>query len=318
MNTMKNLRKTILVVLFLFGAISRIYSQQPYLDSVNVQIGNKMEVNLKIFSYDSLRENIEKDLKSLQTILMDRKELPPQGAYAIHYVPNARLSIKPAEAGERIIWDKGGLTRYTFDNRLSVLSATYHLQVRFNDPAEIVSEKLLKDLREIIDSTFSIKGRMTTIYHFSYQDGKLAHYANLDKPTGQKDVLTLNGGVGVNQVKGQAVIDLSAQMGMILCKKGIWKNQYYISYNQLSSFPDLSSTQLNGFLNIGYKRNMSNTIGKPDWLGVEVGYLLSRQNTTMRLGLTWDIAKFVSVTPLLYVADDFSEVFPSVRIGFGF
>jgi len=320
---MENLRKTTLLAIFVFGAIFRIYSQQPYLDSINVQIGNKMEVNMKILSYDSLRENMEKDLKSLQTILLGRKEFPPQGTYAITYEPNAKLSVKPCEAGERIIWDKGGLTRYTFDNRLSILTDKYILQIQFNDPAEIVSENLQKNLLEVIDSTISIKGRLTTVYHFSFQDGKLLHYSQLDKRTGQEDVLALNGGVGINLIKGQPVIDLSAQLGMILCKKGIWKNQYYLSYNQLSYFPDLSNAELNGFLNIGYKRNLSNTVGKPDWLGVEVGYLLSRHGdlfpkNTMRLGFNWDIAKFVSVTPHLYVSGDFREVFPAVRIGFGF
>ena len=172
---------------------------------------------------------MEKDLKSFQTILLDKKELPPQGAYAIIYEPDAKLTIKPGEAGERIIWDKGGLTRYVFDNRLSILSDKYILQIQFNEPAEIVSEKLLKNLLEVIDSTISIKGKLTTVYHFSFQDGKLVHLAQLDKLTGQKDMLVLNGGVGVNLVKGYPVIDLSAQWGLVLCKKGIWQNQYYLS-----------------------------------------------------------------------------------------
>ncbi|MBK7174991.1 MAG: hypothetical protein IPH84_17595 [Bacteroidales bacterium] len=320
---MKNLRKSTMLMFILFGMVFRLYSQTPYLDSVNVQLGNKMEINMKIFSYDSLSATVTRDLKSLQTILLERKDIPSQGTYAITYVPDTRLSIKPGIAGERIIWDKGGMTRYTFDNRLSILSELYQLQIQFNDPAEIFSEQTLKNLEDVIDSVFSIKSRLSTTYHFSTHEGKMVRNAQLDKVTGQKDVLVLNGGVGVNLIKGQPVIDLSAQLGLIFCKKSIWKHQYYLSYSQLSYFSDLSSPKLNGFLSIGYKYNMSNTIGKPNWLGMEVGYLVSRngdllQKNTMRLGFNWDVAKFISVAPQLYMSGDFKELFPAVRIGFGF
>jgi hypothetical protein len=320
---MKNFRKAAILSIFLFGAIFRIYSQKPLIDSINVQIGNKMEVNMSIFSYDSLCENVEIDLKSLQTILLGSKELPPQGTYVITYEPDSKLSIKPGVAGERIIWDKNGLTRYTFDNRLIILSDIYHLYIRFNDPAEIISEQLPEKLLEVIDSTLLIKRRLSTIYHFAYQDSRLVRYPNLDKLIGQKDVAILNGGIGVNLIKGKPVIDISAQLGLIFCKKNIWKQMYYLSYSQLSYFSDLSNPTLNGFLSIGYKYNLSNTVGKPNWLGMEVGYLASRhgdllQKNTMRLGFNWDVAKFVSVAPQLYVSGDFKEVFPAVRIGFGF
>jgi hypothetical protein len=320
---MKNLKNVTLLSIFLLGAIFRVYSQSPYLDSINVQVGNKMELNMKIYSYQSLSQRVEKDLKSLRTILLDRRELPTQGNYAITYEPNAKLSVKPCEAGERIIWDNGGLTRYTFDNHLSILSDKYLLQIQFNDPAEIVSEQLQKNLLEVIDSTLAIRERLTRVYHFAFQDGKLLHYSQLDKPTGQKDVLTLNGAVGVSLVKGHPVMDLSAQLGLIFCRKGIWKNQYYVSYNNLSYFTDLSHVEQNGFLNIGYKFNMSNTVGKPDWLGVELGYLVNRhgdlfRQNTMQFGLSWDIAKSISVAPHLFVSGDFKEVFPAVRFGFGF
>ena len=307
----------------LIGMVFRLYSHKPYLDSVNVQLGNKMEVNMKIFSYDSLSVIVARDLKSLQSILLERKELPSQGTYAITYEPDSRLSIKPGIAGERIVWDKGGMTRYTFDNRISILSELYQLQIQFNDPAEIFSEQTQKNLKDVIDSVFTIKSRLSTTYHFSAHEGKIVRNAQLDKVTGQKDVAILNGGLGVNLVKGQPVIDLSAQLGLIFCKKSIWKHQYYLSYSQLSYFNDLSSPKLNGFLSLGYKYNMSNTIGKPNWLGMELGYLVSRngdllQKNTMRLGFNWDVAKYISVAPQLYVSGDFKEIFPAVRIGFGF
>lgn len=320
---MKNLRKSTMLIFILFGLVFRLYSQKPYLDSVNVQLGNKMEVNMKIFSYDSLSATVAEDMKSLQTILLERKELPSQGTYTIAYEPDTRLSIKPGSAGERIIWDKGGMIRYTFDNRLSILSELYQLQIQFNDPVEIFSEQTLKILMDVIDSTIAIKSRLSTTYHFSTLEGKLLHHRQLDKVTGQKDVAILNGGVGVNLVKGQPVIDLSAQLGLIFSRKSIWKHQYYLGYNQLTYFSDLSSPKLNGFLSIGYKYNYSNTTSKQNWLGMELGYLVTRngdllQKNTMRFGFNWDVAKYISVAPQLYVSGDFKEIFPAVRIGFGF
>ena len=109
--------------------------------------------------------------------------------------------------------------------------------------------------------------------------------------------------------------------GFTFSKKGIWKNQFYLSYNQLSHFENNSKINLNGFVNIGYRYNLSKTIGNPNWLGVELGYLVNRNGdlfgkNTFKFGVNWEIGKYISVSPQLYLSSDL--VYPAVRIGFGF
>jgi hypothetical protein len=320
---MKNLHKAIILGMLLSASTIMTHAQQPYIDSVNVQVGKTMEINLKIYEYAGLNEIIVKDLKSLGAILLEKKEIPPQGTYSISYEPNTLLSIKPGGTGEKIIWDNGKVSRYPFDNQLSINADNYSLQIQFNDPAEIVSDDLIKRLSEVIDTTTAIKSRLTTTYHYSFQDGKMLHLSQLDNLSGQKDVMMLNGGVGVNLIRNQPVIDLSAELGLVLCKKGIWKNQYYLSYNSLSDFSDSSRINQNGFLNLGYRHNLSKTAGKPDWLGLEMGYLVNRngelfKKNTFKLGFNWEIGKYLSVSPQLYLSGDMKEIFPAVRIGIGF
>ena len=52
------------------------YGQKPYLDSICVQIDNNIELSMSIYEYSGLAENVEKDLKSLQSILKDNTNIP--------------------------------------------------------------------------------------------------------------------------------------------------------------------------------------------------------------------------------------------------
>ena len=75
-------------------------------------------------------------------------------------------------------------------------------------------------------------------------------------------------------------------------------------------------------MNAGYRYNLSKTMYKPNWLGVELGYLLSRhgklfRKNTFRFGVNWEIGKYITVAPQIYISGDFNEIYPAVRIGFG-
>jgi len=309
--------------LLLLSSIIITYCQKPYLDSICVQIDDKIELNLKIYDYTSLGENVEKDLNSLQSILKDNNDIPEKVSYSITYEPNKLLSIKQTGPGERIIWENGKQTRYQFNNQCNINSDNYSLKIQFNEIEKLVSDSLIIKIKEVIDTTSSIQGRISMTYNYSFQGENLVHNMQLDKINGQMDMLSLKGGVGVNLIKNQPVIDLSAEMGLIFSKKGILKNQYYLSYNQLSDFGDNSKVNINGFVNIGYRYNLSNTFGNPNWLGVELGYLTNRHGdlfgkNTFKFGVNWELGKYISVSPQLYLSGDLTQFYPAVRIGFGF
>jgi len=282
-----------------------------------------MELNLAIFDYTNLALNVEKDLKGLQSILKDSKDIPEKVSYAVFYLPDISLSIKQTEPVERIIWENGKQTRYKFNNQCYINSKNYYLKIQFNELEKLISDSLTTKLKEVIDSVCDSQSRKSTIFNYSFQGKNMIHQKQLDKITGQSDVITLKGGIGVNFIKNKPIIDLSAEMGFMFSKKGIYNNQFYVSYNQLSDFGENSKVYLNSFTNIGYRHNLSNTAKDPNWLGLEFGYLTSKNGemfgkNTCKFGINWEIGKYMSVSPQLILSDNFKELYPALRIGFGF
>jgi len=320
---MNNLRNVYIILLLLFITIQITNGQRSYHDSISVQIDDKMELNMTVFDFKGLSSNAVKDLKSLQTLLNDKSAINENESYTITYEPDKMLSIKHGGAGERIIWENGKQTRFQFNNQCDIHSDTYSLQIRFNALDMLLSESLISKLKEVIDTTITIHGGFTATYNYSFHGAELIHNKQLDKVNGQMDMWNLKGGVGVNLIKNKPVIDFSEEMGFIFSKKGIWKNQYYLSYNQLFDFRDNSKVNLNSFLNIGYRYNLARNIGNTNWLGVELGYLIMRNGdlfdkSTFKLGVNWEVGKLISVSPQFYLSGDMKQLYPAVRIGFGF
>ncbi len=54
---MKNFNKTFILLLLLLSTIFT-FGQKPFLDSVYVQVGDEMELNLSIYDYDDLFEHV--------------------------------------------------------------------------------------------------------------------------------------------------------------------------------------------------------------------------------------------------------------------
>ncbi len=319
---MKNLKKILTSSLLLLSFII-MYGQKHPLDSICVQIDNNIELNLAIYNYTNLAENVEKDMKGLQSIIKDSKDIPEKVSFAILYEPDISLSIKQTGPVERIIWENGKQLRYQFNNQCYINSKNYYLKIQFNEVDKLISDSLMGKLKEVIDSVSASQSRKSTTFNYSFQGKNLVHNKQLDKINGKSDVITLTGGVGVNLIKNKPIIDLSAQMGFMFSKKGIFKNQYYLSYNQLSDFGDNSKVNLNGFVNIGWRYNLANTVKDPNWLGLEIGYLTSKHGelfgkNTCKFGVNWDIGKYMSVSPQLILSDNFKDLYPALRIGFGF
>ncbi|NCA79573.1 MAG: hypothetical protein EOM76_05220 [Sphingobacteriia bacterium] len=280
-----------------------------------------MELELAVNNYNDLSGNIEKDLKSLQSILKKSDEIPDGISYTITYSPNKSVTVKQSAQSEKIIWKDSKQVPYKCNNQCFIRSVNYFLLIRFEDLESITSESLIARINEVIHATDTIQGRFAATYNYTFQNGNLVHNKQLDKLNGQLDAISFKGGVGASLIKNQPVVDISAEIGLFFCKKGIWKNNYYLSYNQLSSFDDNSKVNLNGFANIGYRNNLSNDIKSPNWLGLEFGYLVNRngdlfEKNTFKFGVNWEIGKYISVSPQLYFSG--SSSYPAVRIGFGF
>ncbi len=317
---MKYLKTIYITSIILLSSIS-CYAQRPFLDSIYVDIEDKLELRMSIYEYADLAESVESDLKSLHEILKVNKDIPEKTSYSIFYKPNKKLSISPLGPTERILWENGKQTRYQFNNKCEILSGKYHLYIEYNELESLVSTNLISKLEEVIDTTSAIQGRLSKSYNYSFIEGSLVHNRQLDEQVGNMDMLFLKGGVGASLIKNQPVIDVAAEIGLGFGKKGIIKNQYYLSYNLLFDFVDDSKVNLNHFVNLGYRYNLSKKKPDTNWLGVELGYLVSKQgdmfnDNTFKLGVNWEIGKYISISPQLYFSEDLT--YPAVRIGFGF
>lgn len=317
---MKNLKKAYILTVLVFGSVLISYGQKKGLDSINVHIDNQMKLNMSVYDYKDLNETVEKDLKTLQSVLKAQNDIPKDFSYSITFRPNKMVAIDRSEPNAKVIWENGQQTHYQFNNRCTIYSEKYLLRILFNEFEKLVSDSLGYKLEEVLDSTNALQGRMALTYNYAFHGKVLKHDREQDKLYGQMDLLELKGGVGANLIKNQPVIDLSAELGLTFSKKGILKNQFYLSYNQLFDFPEQSKMNLNGFVNAGYRYNLSHTIGKPNWLGIELGYLAFKQGNlfdknTFRLGINWEIGKYISISPQLYLSGDLC--YPAIRIGFG-
>ena len=319
---MKKISKiTALSLLMLFSGL--LFGQKTALDSVCVQVEGKAVLNLAIYNYQNLSENIKDDFKNLQQILTETNDIPENKSYLINYEPNKSLTIKQTEVDEKIIWVNGEKSKYKLNNQCNIKADNYYLKIQFNEINALISDSLIAQLITVIDTTKNAQKRYSNTYNYTFEGMDLTHNKQFDVTNGQMDMLMLRGGVGVNLIKSEFVIDVAAEMAFVFNKKGIYKNQYFTSYNLLFDFMGESNVNLNGFLNLGYRYNFSKNIKKPNWLGVEMGYLVNSQGelfgkNTFKFGLDWELGKNISVSPQLYFSDNFSEIYPAIRIGFGF
>jgi hypothetical protein len=144
----------------------------------------------------------------------------------------------------------------------------------------------------------------------------------LDNKNNEFDMLEIQFGAGAGLIKSRWVADVSLGLSLGLHHKGIPRGPY-ISSNMIFDFDAENKMNINTFLNLGYSFNIASKNEEPDMLGVEVGYLISRQGdlfgeNTLKFGVNWSPVNLVNVSPHLYVTDNFKQAFPGVRIGFGF
>ena len=320
MNKITQIFLTSLILLFYS---SSIYGQKRTLDSIYIVLDNKTELNLAIYNYKNLADNIRTDYTKFLSILSENNDIPDDISYSIDYNPNKKLSIKQTKSGERIIWENNTQKKFQFSNQCNIRSEDYYLKIKFNDLQSLMTDSLLIRLLEAINKIDETNDRLSKTYVYAFQGDKLIKDEQFDNRTKSLDIIFLKGGLGVNLIKSEPIIDISAEIGFGIARKGILKNQYYVSYNLLFDFMEESKTNLNGFLNVGYRRNLSNNIDKPNWLGVELGYLINNQGdliekNTLKFGVNWELGTYVSLSPQLYLSNDGKDFYPALRLGIGF
>ncbi len=140
------------------------------------------------------------------------------------------------------------------------------------------------------------------------------------------DMLHLSAGIGAGAVKNQWVNDINFRIGFGFGTKGIYRNIYYAEYKLVYDFSETGNDNIfsiNSFLSLGWEHNFSNNLEKENWIGLSVGYLVSRktdfyEKNTWKISMQKRINQTVSVSPELYFNEFFKNIYPGVQVGINF
>jgi len=286
----------IMLCLFNFGVVFAQNEKAPR-DTIHFQSKEKLEIYILAPDY----HNLTKDEK-LQTILLDfqsrlkeiRDKIPTASAYTIEYNYLEKMEVlQSTKIAGFTISDEKAIIR-DFQNQVIITDPNSNYQVNIG----------FDELDVLLGEDFN-KLKLTQ-----------------NRPSGYLDMLSLQAGVGANVYRSKFLTDITGEISLQLNQKGILRNQFYLSNNLMFSFDESNSAVINNFTNIGYRRNLSNERGKPNWLGIEIGTVTKRsgdifQSNTMRLGMNWQVGKHITVSPQMYFNGFFKQVSPGLRIGIG-
>jgi hypothetical protein len=320
---MKKTKQIFATIIIVISSFAMSYGQIPISDSIHIRIDDKMEVSLVSYDTKELAVTVEKDLKNMQSIVSSNSDKSKYTSLSISYIPDKSLSTKQSEPVEIIILEDGKQVKYSFNNRCDIIAESYNLQIRYNNIEDLLSGSLQEQIKIVLDSISATEKRYVTINNFIFNGQKLTENNQTRYPYGSMDCILLKAGAGASLIKNQPITDISAELALGFSKKGILKNEFYVSDNMFFNFDADQKTYSNNFLNIGYRYNLSNSNKTPNWIGIEAGYLIGRhgdffEKNTFKFGFNWEVGKYMSVSPQLYFSGDMTKMYPGLRLGFGF
>jgi len=316
--------KLLLIALLLSGIGFGVANAQKITkDSIHIRIDKSIDISISVYNNKNLKENITNDIQTLKSMIGEDNNISDYDSYYITYIPDESIMIKPSEPVELIMIDNGNQLKFDFKNQCEIKGNSYNLLIRFNNAEDIFTEVLKEKIEKSVTDTEENTSRFKTTYKFDYQGDEYNSGIIYNTKEAQMDAILLFGGAGTSIIRNQPITDISTELGFTFTKKGVWKNQYYISYNMFFNFDANQNAYTNSFLNIGYRYNLSNNSEKPNWMGFEAGYLISKDgdffdDNTFKLGINWRVAKYVSVTPQVFFSGDLKNIYPGLRLGFGF
>lgn len=326
---MKTNKRIVIYIAFTFGVIFTAVSQRG-LDSLVVSINPDIQINMTIYSYKNLSNDVELDLKNLQEILKGTP-IAYNSSYTIQYDTDQQMSIKPKPTTETIVWKDDKIKRTTFENLCMVNRNTdledkkrsnYVMQIHFNELDSLLSSELPVKMKQVIDSLQIIENRSSKVYDFSFEQSVMNVNSSIYKRSRYSaDYLSYDIGIGVNLIKNIIVPELYMEVAYSRDYKGISRDRFSLTLSALSYFENTTKGFENSFLTIGYERNISNTIGKDQFIGLSFGYLIERKGdlfdkNTFKVGTMWQLSKNVTISPQLYFSKN--EIYPAIRLAFGF
>lgn len=257
---------------------------------------------------------------------------------------HGNIKLTSEHIGEIIVENIGETERFNIKNNISckkenlaiILSDKYDIYIRFGEINELLDTDVQNAINRVVEKESKhLKDGGWVNYSKNKYHGiawTTKYNCNNDSITfipeqthynANKSSLEIAPGVGMGIVKNELLTDLNFRLGKYNTRKGILKRHQYISYSLLYNFNTNNTYQINQFINLGYRINLSNSLNKYQWTGIEIGYLLSSQGDvfktpTFKFSTMIDFANMIKISPEIYFEHGFKKVYPGIRIGVEF
>jgi hypothetical protein len=290
-------------------------------DSVIVYVDNRVEINVAISDYQNLKssDDVVKSLEKFRSLLPELgRELSSREPVLVKITKDGVLTIEPGDPQIIFLEKDGKMSNTGARDRAVIAGEDYQITITTTDLSQISDLELDSCFGKVVKM---LPKKTNWSRNLSYEciNGQTSLIENKNNRT---DLLELHAGAGAGLIKGNWTTDVSLGIGLFFNKKGMMRGPQ-VSANMIFDFASEGNMNINTFLNLGYAWDLERKTDKANILGVELGYLISRQGdlfgeNTFKFAVTWSPSKLVTVSPQLFVTDNFNQAFPGVRIGFGF
>lgn len=318
-------RKLCLILLTVF-AISSVQAQKfvGLGDTIVVYIDNRIEVKLSVADYSTFSEDHEayKLLMEFQDLVPDISgRLDSESPDKVTFNGDDMLVVQKGDLNYQFLLSEQGISDTGFRDIAVLRNDNNYVKITTTDLSTLSDVQLQKCFEELISI---LPERKNNSYRaiFECNNGAITLLEDELSTGSSIDAVGLTTGTGAGLIKSTWVADFSIELGFLLNKKGVLRYNPYISTNFVLDFNSENNMNVNSFLNLGFRWNQDKESDKPDWLGLEIGYLFSHQGSlfeenTVKVGLNWSLIKgrSVYVSPQLYFTDN--TLYPAIRIGIG-
>lgn len=304
-------------------------------DTVFIRIQDKALVKItapnyaSFEDYDELKNIIPGFQKHFEYV---SKELNNAGSYRIYYMPDLEISIDTMPETTRYIFDDGFFVPYPWRNESNLMpgestgcggaSDPFEVTIYFNDLNGVLSSEIQAVLNTTLEQ-LPKKTRQSMSLYYEWNGDSVILTKETVNAGSHNDQIGFSASVGSGLIKSEWIVNIGFEVGVMFHKKGRKRNYFYLSDDMNYVFDDNDSFQINNFLNVGYAMHMSKSDDKPNWIGLEFGYLTNKKSNffdvgTTRLSLKKNIGKYIGVSGQLYFDSGFKRVYPGLQFGVRF
>lgn len=289
-------------------------------DTVIVYVDSRVEIKVAVRDFNELKtsDNILSALKEFEKMIPEIEgQLSADEADLVIFSVGSTLTVEPGDPKFTYLIKEGELSNTGFRDQVIINGENFTVYITISDISKI-NDLSLSSCLEKVNGVLPEKTSWSRSIYYECSNGSIKE---LENKSNSPDYLELQLGAGAGLVKNSWVTDISFGVSLGLNHKGAIRAPY-VSSNLVFDFGAESKVNINTFLNLGYRWEINNKTEKRDFMGVELGYLVSKQGdlfgeNTFKFGVNWSPAKHIVVSPQLYVTDNFETVYPGIRIGFG-